>query len=106
MHREHYSWIKGAIPLVVSCSYVVLFIEPCFSMEHGSINCVHQTAGSSKSVHRKSGSSKLVRQKSGSLKSVHWKSCSGDHVHSPKIIFASGGRGRPMSRLPSQNGVT
>jgi hypothetical protein len=34
------------------------------------------------------------------LKSVHWKSCSGD-VHSPKNIFASGGRGRPMSRLPS-----
>jgi hypothetical protein len=100
MHREHYSWIKGAIPLVVSCSYVVLFIEPCFSMEHGSIKCVHQTAGSSKLFHLKSGSSKSVHQKSDSLKSVHWKSCSGD-VHSPKNIFASGGRGRPMSRLPS-----
>ena len=100
MHREHYSWIKGAIPLVVSYSYVVLFIGPCFLMEHGSINQVHQTAGSSKSVHWKSGSSKLVHRKSGSLKSVHWKSCSGD-VHSPKIIFASGRRGRPRSRLPS-----
>jgi hypothetical protein len=31
MHGEHYSWIVGAIPLVVSCSYVALFIEPFFS---------------------------------------------------------------------------
>jgi hypothetical protein len=101
MHREHYCRFKGAIPLEVSCSYIVLLIEPCFSMEHGSINSVHQqTAGSSKLVHQKSGSSKsvqhqksgslkLVHQKSASLNSDHWKLYSGD-VHLPKIKFVSG----------------
>ena len=101
MHREHHSWIKGAIPLVVSCSYiVVLFIEPCFSIGYGSINRVHPTAGSSKSVHKKSGSLKLVHQKSGSsLQSVHWKSCLG-YVHSPNIKFASG-RARQADVAPA-----